>query len=191
MGGACYAEWGYVGVQARRLNRSTRTDPIGLAREEARAIDRLSGARNLRLHVVGDARTEGAARILALAAARYRQRGGYVSRVWTYTHAWQRVGRRAWGQDISVLASCESAGQVREAHLRGYATALVVPSFRQAAAYDYDGVRLLPCPEQTRGVTCSQCRLCLDDRRLRDAGLTIGFALHGTGRTRLSLSVVG
>jgi hypothetical protein len=190
--GGCYAEWGHTGVHARRLNRSTVTSPLALAREEARAIDRLSGARDLRLHVVGDARTEAAARLLAESAERYVLRGGGRSKVWTYTHAWRTVSRAAWGASVSVLASCEGPGQVEQARARGYAAALVVPSFRQEAAYDHDGVRLLPCPEQTRGVRCSDCRLCLDDHRLHRAGLTIGFALHGAGaaRARLALPVL-
>ncbi len=189
LGGGCYAEWGHVGVQARRLNRSTVTSPLALAREEGAAIDRLSGANDLRLHVVGDARTEGAARLLAAAAQRYRQRGGGRVGVWTYTHAWRTVSRAAWGASVSVLGSCESPAQVEQARTRGYATALVVPSFRQESAYDHQGVRLLPCPEQTRGVRCSDCRLCLNDQRLLRAGLSIGFALHGAGRTRARIAL--
>jgi hypothetical protein len=64
---------------------------------------------------------------------------------------------------------------------RGYAAALVVDEFRQQTAYDHDGVRLIPCPEQTRGVSCRDCGLCRDDERLRVAGLVVGFQAHGSG----------
>src|SRR5262245_66467389 len=37
----CYAEQGLQGMVTRRLNRSTETDPIAIARENAAAIDRL------------------------------------------------------------------------------------------------------------------------------------------------------
>jgi hypothetical protein len=43
---------------------------------------------------------------------------------------------------------------------------------------------ILPCPAQTtEKVTCSSCRLCMSDGRLRDAGYSIGFHVHGTAVT--------
>jgi hypothetical protein len=182
----CYAEYGPLGIITHRLNSNETNDPRQIAREEAKAIDQLSGRNHLRLHVVGDARTNSAARILSEASERYSERGGMD--VWTYTHAWTRVHRSSWGS-VSVLASCESPEQVGEAHEKGYATALVVESFRQDAAYDHQGIRILPCPAQTRGVTCSDCGLCLNDNRLRESGLTIAFAAHGAGRKRVAASI--
>jgi hypothetical protein len=173
----------------RRLNRCRRATPAALARLEARAIDGLSGDRPLRLHVVGDCCTEAATRIVAEAARHYRARRG--SPVWTYTHAWSVVPRAAWGE-VSVLASCESTLQARQAQRKGYAAALVVDRFQREGAYDLDGVRVLPCLWQTRRVSCRRCRLCWDDGRLLARGLTIGFEAHGAGmaRARLALPVV-
>lgn len=46
-------------------------------------------------------------------------------------------------------------------------------------------VSILPCPAQTTaGVTCSSCRLCMNTTRLREQGITIGFAIHGTALLR-------
>src|SRR5207248_895946 len=67
----CYAESGPTGFTTRRLNRSDVRGAVRIAREEARAIDALTGDRLLRLHVVGDARTKAAARVLGAAAQRY------------------------------------------------------------------------------------------------------------------------
>ena len=58
-----------------------------------------------------------------------------------------------------------------------------------------DGVTVVPCPQQTRAVTCRDCGLCRDDGRLRSAGLVIAFQAHGSGgaairRTLLSLPTV-
>lgn len=39
---------------------------------------------------------------------------------------------------------------------------------------------MLPCPEQTRGVSCAECKLCQRDVYLLHAGITIGFAVHGS-----------
>jgi hypothetical protein len=82
--------------------------------------------RPLRLHTVGDCRTDEAARIVAAAAERYMDAGG--GPVWTYTHAWRLVDRASWGR-VSVLASCETPEQVELARARGYATAIVVDEF--------------------------------------------------------------
>jgi hypothetical protein len=85
---------------------------------------------------------------------------------------------------VSVLASCETADDVRLARARGYAAALVVPAFEDAAAFPLaglDGAKVVPCPQQTRDRSCTDCRLCFADARLRDRNLVIGFALHGWG----------
>ena len=78
---------------------------------------------------------------------------------------------------------------------KGYAAAVVVAAFEREGAYPIDGVTVLPCPNQTRGITCRDCGLCRDDERLRAAGLVIAFQAHGTGgasirRTLLTLPTV-
>jgi hypothetical protein len=193
----CYAEVGRAGFVTRRLNSSRVRGALRLAQLEARAIDRLTGDRLLRLHVVGDARTDAAAAELAAAAKRYERRGMLARRgrkVWTYTHAWRKVARASWGA-VSVLASCETPADAAAALAKGYAAALVVPAFEQEAAYDLAGVKVLPCPNQTRGVRCRDCGLCLDADRLHARGLVIGFAAHSQGagavrQTLLSLATV-
>lgn len=180
----CYAESGPQGIHTSRLNKSTDTDAELIARTEARAILGLSGTRPLRLHVVGDCRTSNAARILGYAVTKYMQP------VWTYTHAWRTVARDAWGR-ISVLASCETAAQVREAHKRGYATALVVAEHTSDSAYTVDGIKVVPCPQQTgKSENCTTCRLCWDDGKLKAIGATIGFSAHGARAKRIQERLV-
>lgn len=196
----CYAEHPPMAWSMTRvLNRSTVRSPAVLARHEARLVDKLPADRDLRLHVLGDTRTVGAAQRLGAAARRYIARGaakGRAVRVFSYTHGWRSVPRSAWGP-VSVLASCETAAQAKTAMARGYAAALVVPVFPGKAVYTDGGVRVVPCPAQTAGTTCSACRLCGNADRLLAAGLVIGFAVHGTQRKavaetlrRLSLPVV-
>src|ERR1700722_11786350 len=74
-GKGCYAEHGPTSHTTRRLNRSAVRGAARIAQAEARAIDALTGDRLLRLHVVGDARTDAAARTLGKAAQRYAKRG--------------------------------------------------------------------------------------------------------------------
>ncbi len=184
----CYGEHDLVGLLNRRLGRIGRT-PEAVAFAEADAIDTLTGDRPLRLHGVGDSRTRGATRILVAACGRYQTRGDQD--IWTYTHAWHKVPRSDWGT-VSVLASCETPDQARRAMQRGYAAALVVPAFESQKLYQHEGLKLLPCPYQTRKIQCRDCRLCWDDRRLREAGIVIGFAVHGSGaqRARTALPMI-
>lgn len=183
-GGGCYAESGQLGkFVTDPLNTAARdreADELDVALAEARAIVEMDvvPGRPMRLHTVGDCSTTAAAQIVALAAADYRRRGG--GPVWTYTHAWREVAREAWGA-VSVLASCETAADVQLARERGYAPSIVVEEFPGRRAFLLDSKeKVVPCPAQTtNGVSCSSCRLCLDDARLRALDVVIGFELHG------------
>ncbi len=191
----CYAIKGGMTLNSYPLNRAGHGQtPQQLAEEEAAGIDRIRLPRGfpMRLHDVGDAPTNAAARTISAAADRYRERGG--GPVWAYTHAWRQVDRRWWG-GVSILASCDLPQDIALAHERGYATALVVPDFGwrgtgrftgrmeamepNASRYTLDGHALLPCPEQTgRAANCASCRLCWDAPRLLRDRLTIAFQEH-------------
>ena len=78
---------------------------------------------------------------------------------------------------------------------KGYAAAVVVSAFERESAYQIDGVTVVPCPHQTRGVTCRECGLCRDDERMLSAGVVIAFQAHSSGapsirKTLLSLPIV-
>jgi len=188
LGEGCYYEYGPIDIIRRRLDAQAEDEgltPLALARNEAAVIDRLSGRLPLRLHSGGDSRTAGAARAVSLASGRYRRR--YGQPVFGYTHAHRRVPREAWG-GVSMLASCETPGEVKRANARGYAACITVPAFpRGVKPFDAgEGVRVQPCPEQAGlDVDCSICRLCMDDQALLRKGITIGFAAHGSGTKRV------
>lgn len=183
-GGGCYAETGRVGkfvtaplnAEASKVSAT----PLEVALEEAEAIDSLPtvSGRPLRLHTVGDCKTDETARIVSAAAERYMERGG--GPVWTYTHAWATVERASWGR-VSVLASCETSDQIEAARSRGYAPSVVVEEFPTNTRYQSVplGTEVLPCPAQTAHVNCSTCRLCMNDGQLLERGYAIGFELHG------------
>jgi hypothetical protein len=196
-GGGCYAEQGPLGQYITKpLNLAAAArpgaTPEDLARAEANAIDALEvePGKPLRLHTVGDCKTDGAAAIVAAAAARYVARGG--GKVWTYTHAWRDVRRESWGE-VHVLASCETTAELAKARGRGYATAIVIDEYADRRVYVDEGEKLLPCPAQTKkGVTCASCELCMKTEHLRSHGLTIAFEVHGSNftqrRARLALT---
>lgn len=180
----CYAENGHIRFIRNRLNKAeVSATPEDVARDEAAAIDSLPAILPLRLHGVGDCPTVEAASIVAGAAKRFRQRGG--GPVWTYTHAWRDVPREVWGDDVNVLASCESTGEAHEAEEQGYVPAIIVPEHPQdGKAYMRDGLKMIPCPEQTgRTTNCTTCRLCWDEDKLRKQGAAITFQAHGARKS--------
>lgn len=197
-GNGCYAEMGPTAVILARLE----VGAIGLtceqiAAQEAVAIDRLPRGSDLRLHVVGDCRTNESAGIVAAAAVRYvEQSSGFTvnddkCRSWTYTHSWYNVRRESWSS-VSVLASCETWVQVDIAWAKGYACAIVVEEFENGdcawQVTDGDGgnvYTVVPCPYQTRGIQCRDCRLCLDDEKLRAERRVIAFKAQGTRRANV------
>lgn len=187
----CYAENGMVGIHVRRLNRAVRAShasPIRQAEAEARGIDGLKArGQPLRIHTSGDCPTREAAEIVADAAERFVARGGGTP--WSYTHAWRRVPRKAWGS-VSVLASVETLADAARATRRGWAVARVVPKFSSHKAWLEGGIRWIPCPAQTRDdVTCSTCRLCLNDDKLRAIGAGVAFEAHGSSKRKAAEKV--
>ncbi len=213
----CYAKEGRLGVVALPL---LNVAALGLSadeilEEEAHQID-LSfpgsawptsfsrvpdngdgGKRDLRLHVAGDvAGSVAAVERLARAAKRWKQRGG--GEIWTYTHDWRRVPRRAWGV-INVLASVETPAEIADARERGYAALLTVEKLKGRSFYEVAPNTLaVPCPGVTSGgkITCVECRLCLRHeyarvqlgrRPRRRLYRAIAIPLHGRGRKRAAL----
>jgi len=187
-GEGCYAQQSYVGMLNKKLEiEHEGKTPEELAYVEAAAIDAAfpkgipqdgaRGGRDLRIHVSGDCQTETAARVVAAAARRYMARGG--GQVWSYTHAWRVVPRSAW-EGVSVLASVESAVDAAEAVALGYTPAIVVPTHKDMRVYELDGQKFIPCPAQTRDMSCVDCRLCFNDTKLQSRSQGIAFAAHGT-----------
>lgn len=197
--GGCYAMAGFTGNALRRMDREAHRE--SLSADDVIAIeceliegsfrtgrgpiarvpqDGARGGRDLRLHVGGDVSSEEGARMLGAAAYRWRLRGG--GSVWTYTHRWVDIDRDAWGSSISVLASVENIEFAHHARKLGYAPALVVDKFASDKAHTLRegkrSLKVIPCPAQTRGTTCVECRLCLD-RDLHTMNVAIGFSVHG------------
>lgn len=180
----CYAESGLQAFVTRRLTNST---PNNVARNEAAGIATLSGTRPLRLHTVGDCTSDYTARVVADAAHRYRIL--HKQPVWTYTHSWRDVARASW-RDVSVLASTENVDDARAAMEHGYAASMVVAEHPADGKASKNGdVTMIPCPQQTRGRTCSECRLCFDDAALLARRAVITFAAHGSGAKKVKTTL--
>lgn len=183
-GSGCYAELGNVRLHANR-RALTMTAREAASREAIEiAAARPPVGRALRLHVSGDVPDAGSALRVAIAARLWRANGG--GPVWTYTHRWREIPRRAWGDSISVLASCETDADELNARARGYAVARVIEQLPADGRATEAGI---PCPAQMRaGVQCATCRLCWSDPQR-----TILFGAHGVSseRVRRKLRVLG
>lgn len=194
----CYAALSFVGIVSRRLDKEAEDlSPLQVARAEAQVIDESYKGKEvpegtiLRLHVSGDSRTIAGTRIIDKAIGRWRKRGGRVA--YSYTHAWRKVPRELW-QNTAVLASVDSIAEVEAARAQGYAPAMVVPEHISEKAYTLAGsdTKWIPCPNQTRDVTCNKCGLCFNADRLYNSNMGIAFAAHGSkkGDLKRRLNVI-
>lgn len=98
---------------------------------------------------------------------------------WTYLHSWPDRSPAEFPANMVPNASCETREEVEKAIGNGWDTVLV------ATGEDDDligsvvaGKRVIVCPNQTRGVTCAECKLCMK----RDRAVTIAFLPHGASR---------
>lgn len=189
----CYAKAGATHLTMSGLDRGALgLTALDITRAEAAAIDNLckrgvpadgaKGGRDLRLHVGGEVSCTAGARLLAAATERWLARGG--GSVWTFTHRWRQIPREAWGR-ISVLASCATLDDVDRATQRGYASAIVVPSFPDGSRpFGFAGRRAVPCLAESareRGdMTCATCRICMKDHAILERGDVIAFSAHGS-----------
>lgn len=182
----CYANGSLVAMHSSRLNQADGQDAREAQKQEVEAIESLTGSLDLRVHVVGDCVDDTHAKALAKAMVGHQKKKG--RKAWTYTHNWRKIKAKSW-KGTSVLASCDSLEQVKEAKAKGYACATIVDYFESEGVYEKDGVKLLPCVYQTKGKKCVDCKLCLDSERLKRLGLTIAFTPHGGGRNKARLSL--
>jgi hypothetical protein len=185
----CYAQMGIQDV-VRRLDEAAQgMTGLQVAQAEAEVIDQAwscrgipqdgaRGGRDLRLHVAGEFSGRKGARLVGQAAERWRARGG--GQVWTYTHRWRQIQPSDFGPALTVLASVETHEEVEEAIEHGYVPLLAVRKFFTSRAYRVPtaGVKVIPCPAQTRHVKCIGCRLCFGKL---SKGSVIAVQLHGVG----------
>lgn len=200
----CYAEYGpMLWTVTSKLNQEAKGLGImDLARREAELIAWLSRDprardRPLRLHGVGDCASDGAAKIVARASEYWITKN--KAPVWGYTHAWKNVKRESW-RNVSILASVENPIDLALAWRRDYAAALVVPEFPNGPkaftqwikkpGKKSQSFKVIPCPEQTLGIGCRDCKLCFKDQWLHENRIVIGFTPHGVGQKKVRQTLV-
>lgn len=175
MGNGCYEQ---AGTQQRRqfLLDEAAGSALDVIRAEAHLIKSwgVPLGRPLRLHVGGDVSCAAGAELLADAARSWLARGG--GPVWVYTHRWREIPGACWGP-IVAFASIEDPREGRAALRAGYRLALVVQEFPDGdRAFTTGGVKYVPCVFETRGLSCTQCGLCLGSLPPKTG---IAFRVHG------------
>jgi hypothetical protein len=183
LGKGCYGDNRPCVFAFNRITRQAQGQSlIKIAKHEARGISQLSGRLPLRLHVTGDCTTAQCAREISRACWEYTIKHGCP--VWSYTHAWRKIPKNAWGK-IHVFASCESILDVEKAHSRAYPTALILPELPSKCVDLGRGLTGIPCTEQQKGVPCVSCRLCFQSTKLRQRGQVVLFRAHGSGAKKV------
>lgn len=132
--GVCYTLGSHTAAHVKEADTIARQ--IGETSEQASLSEaacirssyfgqRIPPKTDLRIHTVGDASTVVGARAVSAAVADWKERGGRDA--YTYTHAWRRVPRSAWG-NLSVLASLNPYDDVADALKNGYHAVSVMVS---------------------------------------------------------------
>ena len=175
----CYASCDFVGITMHRITKAAvNADLVQISEQECNGIDSLSGKNILRLKVGGDTPNAAYAEALATACECYSAK--HSQPTYGYTHNWRSIPRESFG-GISMLASCDAVADIPVAKSMGYATATIVSEFPRAnKLFVIDGCKLLPCPNQVnKAVQCTDCKLCVNDSKLRQHDITIAFIAHG------------
>lgn len=193
--GTCYAYNGPMMWHQRRME--SKIDPsFDIGGMEANQLDASAKPGSLvRLHVAGEwidaAHVKRVVRVVKSKSLR----------AWSYTHKWRKFKATSF-KGLSILASCDSLQDAVQAWIKGYAPALVVAKFESDKAYPllikdslhpggYDsGLSGIPCPAQTRHVTCEECKLCLKTDWLHDTQHVILFEAHGSRGRKLAAKLI-
>ena len=95
----------------------------------------------------------------------------------------------AFKRGLHVNASCESIEQAKTALDNGINAVVVLPTGSIEKTLKIDNVRVVRCPnEYNKKIQCINCMLCAKDRTQNR--VIIGFTAHGTGKTKVSNTVI-
>ena len=108
-------------------------------------------------------------------------------------------GKRGYTYTHKPMNTCENREAVKRANLQGFTVSLSANTLAEADSLSELGIapvvvilaqpgttrtpegrRVVQCPAQTRGVTCSTCGLCQRQQRA-----IVGFIPHGAGKAKV------
>lgn len=176
LGNGCYAENGRVALQM--IDRYSENDGAIFLRE----LDRIPHGAIIRLHVSGDVMTNEGREGSSTVDEPYLQAliDGAKARpdvtMFGYTHAWQIIDPKRFPKNLIMNASCDTPEDIAKARAAGWRTTTIVPSDTE---WKRNG-DMVVCPNQTIGVSCAECNLCM-----RDRPMTVAFKTHGSQKRKL------
>lgn len=168
--GVCYANQGTMGNTPFRIADKHGTEDLSRTADGIRALPEGALVRHA---VSGEPTPEYVAEI----GAAHEDRPDTLG--WTYLHSWPDRSPAEFPENMVPNASCETRDEVEKAIGNGWDTVLVATGEEdELIGSVVAGKRVIVCPNQTRGVTCADCRLCMK----RDRAVTIAFLPHGAHR---------
>jgi len=181
-GNGCFAEFGFLGAHWRRTGEEGLTWDAFLDR-----VRELPTGQLWRYGVAGDLPGQGDT--LDPVALGQLVRANLGRRGFAFTHKplafkferWAVRGANAAGLTINLSADSLEQADAR-AELGVGPVAVVLPTGASSDIRTPAGRRVVICPAETRGLTCSECQLC---SRAERTGV-VGFVAHGQMRETVS-----
>lgn len=168
--GVCYAMHGWVS------HHSDNSEP---SREDAdellQYLMSLPGGKKIRHHVSGDFFKDDEPDWKYISAMLKGHTKRPDLKGWVYTHGWRRLPSSLMNspESLTTNASCDNLEEAQEAVDQGWPTVVVVDEDSDGEELE-DGTPVVICPNQTDGLSCSECQLCLK----KDRKSVVGFREH-------------
>lgn len=168
--GVCYAMKGPVAIHSKKS---------GPSHEDADALleylQNLPGGKKIRHHVSGDffENDQPDWKYISAMIAGHADRPDLQG--WVYTHGWDRLPSKMLNapESLTTNASCDTLEEAQEAYDQGWPTVVVVDEDSDGEELP-DGTPVVICPNQTDGLSCSECELCMQ----KDRNSVVGFREH-------------
>ena len=176
---SCYAMYGYVDISARKSDYS-KSDGQML---KDYILDLPSG-KLIRHHVSGDFMKPGGVvddDYIDDMLEAHKERPDIKG--WGYTHAWKDISPIKINsvRGLTINASCDSMEDAFEVSNEWPSVVTVGEDFKsKEVSLNGDTKRVVVCPNQTSGLSCSDCRLCMK----KDRKSIVAFRVHGTGKAK-------
>lgn len=181
----CYAYYGHMRIHQKRLEMIKNLDPV---KQESELLKQVPNNAMIRLHVAGDFVNQEHVNECDKVIQQKELNA------WAYTHNWRKLKPP---KSLSLLASVETFADMVEASEKGYAVARVVSHHRTEKSYklhDKNGKESeftgIPCPAETKGITCDKCKLCLKNEWLHANKKVILFTPHGPIKNKLKNKLI-
>lgn len=168
-GHGCYAERGNVNLWRLKINAAAWGVPLDKAAELVASKDKTPTFVPCRLNVLGDVCKN--SRIDWAQVLEYKRIFRLRSNTFGYTHGPVltedvQMFRQVNSARFCLNRSCENPREAVDLFKKGVPTVLAVNTFTMPHHWGtYDDVPMVQCPYQTRGLTCAQCKLCMQANR--------------------------